>query len=301
MNDQAQILDGKALASEIREEVRGYVERAVRQGHRPPKLVAILVGNDGASETYVAAKAQDCAEVGFDSEVIRLSAHVSEQELLRVVRSLNENPGVDGFIVQLPLPAHIDEQKILFSIDPDKDVDGFHPVNVGKMCLGLSSFLPATPAGILEMLERTGVETEGKHVVVIGRSNIVGRPMSILLSRNARPGNATVTLCHSRSVHLRAHCQSADILVAALGRPGFVGRDLVKPGAVVIDVGITRVADASRKSGFRLSGDVDFEAVAPVASWITPVPGGVGPMTRAGLLTNTRRAHQMRFPNTDLE
>lgn len=288
-------IDGRALSAQIREEVRSYVKEALEQGVRPPKLVAILVGNDPPSETYVRAKALDCTEVGFDSEVLRLSEHVSEKEVLETVRSLNENPGVDGFIVQLPLPKHIDEQRVLHALDPDKDVDGFHPVNVGKMCLGLPTFLPATPAGILEMLSRSGVRTSGKHVVVVGRSNIVGRPMSILLSRSSEPGNATVTLCHSRSENLAEHCRRADILIAAIGRAGFIGADMVKPGAVVIDVGISRVVDSSKKSGYRLAGDVDFDAVAPRASFITPVPGGVGPMTRAGLLVNTVRAHRLRF------
>jgi len=290
-------IDGKALSAQIREEVKAYVRSAVEAGNRPPKLVAILVGNDPPSETYVSAKALDCKEVGFDSEVLRLSEHISERELLETVRSLNENPGVDGFIVQLPLPKHIDEQRVLHAIDPAKDVDGFHPENVGRMCLGLPTFLPATPAGILEMLSRSGVKTSGKHVVVVGRSHIVGRPISILLSRNSEPGNATVTLCHSRSAQLAEHCLRADILVAAIGRPGFIGADMVKPGAVVIDVGISRVADSTKKSGYRLAGDVDFEAVSARASLITPVPGGVGPMTRAGLLVNTVRAHRLRFSN----
>ena len=247
---------------------------------------------DGASETYVANKVRDCEEVGFDSTVIRLPETVSEDELLGKIAELNEDDNVDGFIIQLPVPDHIDDHKVTLAIDPTKDVDGFCPANVGNMCLGLPTFVSATPNGIMEMLARYGVETEGKHCVVLGRSNIVGTPMSILLSRNTSPGNCTVTLLHSRSQNIVEHCRSADILIAAIGKPNYVTADMVKDGAVVIDVGITRMPDQSRKSGFRLTGDVDFDAVKDRCSFITPVPGGVGPMTRASLLQNTLKARQ---------
>lgn len=253
-----------------------------------PHLAAILVGHDGGSESYVAHKIKDCQEVGFISTLIRLEEEVSEERLLAEVEQLNRDPGVDGFIVQLPLPAHISEQKVIEAIDPSKDVDGFHPVNVGKMVLGMPSFVSATPFGIVEMIRRCGIETNGRSCVIIGRSNIVGRPLSILMSHKGV--NATVTVAHSRTRDLEAVCANADILVAAMGVPGFVTAQMVKEGAVVIDVGTTRVADSSTKSGFRLKGDVAFDEVAPRCSWITPVPGGVGPMTRVSLLLNTLKA-----------
>lgn len=287
-----QILDGKQTSEQIRQEIAEQVKIIRAQGGKTPHLAAVLVGNDGASETYVANKVKDCEEVGFDSTVIRLPDTVSEDELLTKIAELNEDDNVDGFIVQLPVPDHIDEHKVTLAIDPAKDVDGFCPTNVGNMCLGLPTFVSATPNGIMEMLARYGVETEGKHCVVLGRSNIVGTPMSILLSRNTSPGNCTVTLLHSRSRDINEHCRNADILIAAIGKPNYVTADMVKEDAVVIDVGITRVADESRKSGFRLIGDVDFEAVKDRCSFITPVPGGVGPMTRASLLQNTLKARQ---------
>lgn len=287
-----QLLDGKLSSEQIRREIRLEVEKITAGGNRPPHLAAVLVGNDGASETYVANKVKDCHEVGFASTEIRLEDSVSEAELLERIRQLNEDEGVDGFIVQLPLPRHIDESKVTLAIDPRKDVDGFCPQNMGNLCLGLPTFVSATPNGIMELLARYQIETEGRHCVVLGRSNIVGTPVSILLSRNSRPGNCTVTVLHSRSRNIAEFCRSADILVAAIGKPGFVTADMVKPGAVVIDVGITRVADASRASGFRLVGDVDFAVVKDKCSHITPVPGGVGPMTRASLLQNTLKAYR---------
>ena len=259
-----------------------------------PHLVAILVGANGASETYVANKVKSCQEVGFKSTLIRLEEETTEFKLLEIIRELNADPEVDGILVQLPLPAHISPQEVINTIDPSKDVDGFHPINAGRMVLGQPTFLPATPYGIMLLLEHYKVETAGKHAVIIGRSNIVGRPMSILLSGAGNPGNCTVTICHSGTKNLADFCRSADILVAALGKPGFVKEDMVKEGAVVIDVGITRVPDASKKSGYRISGDVDFAAVAPKCSFITPVPGGVGPMTIAALLKNTYKACAMK-------
>jgi methylenetetrahydrofolate dehydrogenase (NADP+)/methenyltetrahydrofolate cyclohydrolase len=255
-----------------------------------PHLVAILVGNNGASETYVASKVRACQEVGFKSTLIRLEEEISELKLLEIIRGLNTDPEVDGILVQLPLPKHISDEEVINTIDPMKDVDGFHPNNVGRMVLGQPTFIPATPHGIMLMLEHYKINTKGKHAVVIGRSNIVGRPMSILLSGASNPGNCTVTICHSSTVNLNEICQSADIIVAALGSPGFVTAEMVKEGAVVIDVGITRVEDPAKKSGYRISGDVDFESVAPKCSYITPVPGGVGPMTIAALMKNTFRA-----------
>ena len=287
-----QILDGKQTSEQIRLEIAEQVKAIKARGGKTPHLAAVLVGNDGASETYVANKVKDCEEVGFDSTVIRLPETVSEQELLDRIQQLNQDDSIDGFIVQLPVPDHIDEHKVTLAIDPAKDVDGFCPANVGNMCLGLPTFVSATPNGIMELLARYDIETEGKHCVVLGRSNIVGTPMSILLSRNTRPGNCTVTLLHSRSKNIKEHCRSADIVVAAIGKPNYVTADMIKEGAVVIDVGITRVADESRQSGFRLVGDVDFEAVKDRCSHITPVPGGVGPMTRASLLQNTLKARQ---------
>lgn len=284
------LLDGKKISAEIKEEIAAVVAAFKRNGQEIPHLAAILVGDDGASHTYVNAKVAACEKVGFESSLIRLPATVSEQELLDQIQKLNDNPGVHGFIVQLPLPAHIDEQKVINAVDPDKDVDGFHPVNVGKLVLGLPSFIPATPNGIVELLARSGVETEGKNCLVIGRSNIVGKPMSILMARKGNPGNCTVTLAHSRTKDLKSHCLRADIIIAALGIPQFLKGDMVKEGAVVVDVGITRVQDETRKSGYRLLGDVHFEEVAPKCSFITPVPGGVGPMTIASLLQNTLKA-----------
>jgi len=285
-----QLLDGNQTSSQIRKEIAEQVARIKSDGGKTPHLAAVLVGNDGASETYVANKVKDCEEVGFQSTVISLPDTVSEAELLARIDELNKNENVDGFIVQLPVPKHIDEHKVTLEIDPKKDVDGFCPANVGNMCLGLPTFVSATPNGIMELLARYNIETAGKHCVVLGRSNIVGTPMSILLSRNSSPGNCTVTLLHSRSQNIVDHCRSADILVAAIGKPNYVTAEMVKDGAVVIDVAITRVPDQSRKSGFRLVGDVDFEAVKDRCSFITPVPGGVGPMTRASLLQNTLEA-----------
>ena len=285
-----EILDGKGLSQKIKEEIAIEVTYWVAQGHRRPHLAAVLVGQDGASRTYVDHKVKSCAQVGFESTLIERAADVSQQELLEIVAKLNADPSIDGFIVQLPLPDHIDDQAVIEAVSPSKDVDGFHPSNMGNLALGLPGFVPATPAGIMTLLDRSGIETAGKHAVVIGRSSIVGTPMSLLLSRSGNPGNCTVTLCHSRTQDLAAHCRRADILVAAVGRPGMVKADMVKEGAVVIDVGITRVEDPSAKRGFRLKGDVDFADVAPKCSWITPVPGGVGPMTIVSLLNNTLAA-----------
>ncbi len=286
-----QLLDGNSCSQQIRQEIAARVTEMKASGKRPPHLAAILVGNDGASETYVANKVKDCEEVGFTSTLLRFPDSTSEAELLQQIKELNENDQIDGFIVQLPLPAHIDEHKITLSIDPLKDVDGFCPQNVGNLCLGLPTFVSATPNGIMELLARYEIPTAGKHCVVVGRSNIVGTPMAILMSRNTEPGNCTVTLAHSRTKNLQQLCASADILVAAIGKAEFVSADMVKPGAVVIDVGITRIADDNRPSGFRLAGDVDFAAVSEKCSYITPVPGGVGPMTRASLLQNTLKAY----------
>lgn len=289
-----QLLDGKLCSQQVRDEIAEEVEALKAQGKRVPHLAAILVGNDGASETYVASKVKDCEEVGFTSSLIRFEETVAEHSLLAKIAELNDDDQVDGFIVQLPLPAHIDELKITLAIDPGKDVDGFCPSNLGNLCLGLPTFISATPNGIMELLARYNIETEGKSCVVLGRSNIVGTPMSILMSRNSQPGNCTVTVAHSRSQDLKALCANADILIAAIGKPNFVTADMVKPGAVVIDVGITRVDDSSRPSGYKLTGDVDFTAVAENCSFITPVPGGVGPMTRASLLQNTLKAYRRK-------
>ncbi|HEX2845921.1 MAG TPA: tetrahydrofolate dehydrogenase/cyclohydrolase catalytic domain-containing protein [Chitinophagaceae bacterium] len=282
-----QILDGKKAAQAIKDELKISVAQRANDGKKIPHLAAILVGNNGASETYVAAKVKACEETGFKSTLIRLEADISENRLLETIEDLNTDPDVDGVLVQLPLPKHISEKKVINAIDPGKDVDGFHPMSVGKLVEGLQTFIPATPYGIMLLLEQYKVETKGKHAVVIGRSNIVGRPMSILLSGNTNPGNCTVTLCHSHTANLKEICLQGDIIVAAIGIPEFVKADMVKEGAVVIDVGITRVADATRKSGFKLKGDVDFDNVSPKCSWITPVPGGVGPMTIAALMKNT--------------
>jgi methylenetetrahydrofolate dehydrogenase (NADP+) / methenyltetrahydrofolate cyclohydrolase len=279
------LIDGKKIAAEIKEEIASDVKLILQNGGKQPHLVAILVGHDGGSETYVASKIKDCEEVGFKSSLYRYENDVDEAEILAKVTNLNNDPDVDGFIVQLPLPAHISEQKVIDTIDPRKDVDGFHPVNVGRMVLGMPSFISATPDGIVELLRRYKIETSGKNCVIIGRSNIVGRPMSILMSQKSI--NCTVTLAHSRTKNLKEVCAGADILIAALGSPGFVTAEMVKEGAVVIDVGTTRVPSTETKSGFRLKGDVNFEEVASKCSFITPVPGGVGLMTRVSLLKNT--------------
>lgn len=290
-----QLLDGKATARSIKDEIAEEVEMMKKGGLRVPHLVAVLVGHDGGSESYVAYKIKDCEEVGFKSSLIRYEDDVAEEELLKCVNDLNNDPEVDGFIVQLPLPKHISEEKVTLAIDPAKDVDGFHPQNVGKMAMGLPAFVSATPQGIMELIKRYNIETSGKHVVVLGRSNIVGRPMSILLSLKSNPGNATVTVCHSRTKDIKEICQKADILIAALGSPNFVTAEMVKEGAVVIDVGTTRLPSDKTKSGFKLTGDVVFDEVSPKCSFITPVPGGVGPMTRASLLINTLKAAKNRM------
>lgn len=289
-----QLLSGRLVSEKIKEDLKRKVQVLELKNLRPPHLTAILIGNNGASETYVASKIKSCAETGFISSLIRVDESVSEEVLLKKIEELNYTETVDGILVQLPLPKHIDEQKVINAITPEKDVDGFHPVNIGKLALGEPSFIPATPYGIILMLKHYNIETKGKHVVVIGRSNIVGRPVSILLSSNKSYGNATVTLCHSQTRNLKQLCLEADILIAALGKPGFVKEDMVKDGAVIIDVGITRVDDATAKKGFRIKGDVEFDAVAPKSSYITPVPGGVGLMTIAALLTNTLNAYLMK-------
>ncbi|MFN5208158.1 MAG: bifunctional 5,10-methylenetetrahydrofolate dehydrogenase/5,10-methenyltetrahydrofolate cyclohydrolase [Bacteroidota bacterium] len=281
------LIDGKEISRQVIAEIAKETSEFVQNGGRKPHLVALIVGNDGASETYVANKTKISAEVGFASTVIRLKSEVSEQELLQKIASLNLDPDVDGFIVQLPLPPHISELKVIESIDPRKDVDGFHPANVGRMALNLPSYLPATPFGIIELLTRSGIETEGKHCVVIGRSHIVGSPVSILMARNARPGNCTVTLCHSKTKNIKEICLQADILVAALGKPEFIDRSYMKPGVVVIDVGIHRVPDATAPKGYVIKGDVNEADMKEMASAYTPVPGGVGPMTIVSLLKNT--------------
>lgn len=282
-----QLIDGKATAAAIKQEIAEEVKARVERGEKRPHLAAVLVGHDGGSETYVAHKVKACEECGFDSTLIRREADVTQEELLQIVAELNSNSVIDGYIVQLPLPKHIDEQAIIRAIDPSKDVDGFHPVNVGRMSLGLPCFLSATPAGILELMRRYEIPTRGKHCVVLGRSNIVGKPVATLMMQKGEPGNATVTVCHSATPNIKEICKTADIIIAALGQPGFVTADMVKPGAVIIDVGTTRVSDPTKKSGFRLSGDVDFENVSPLCSAITPVPGGVGPMTICSLMRNT--------------
>jgi methylenetetrahydrofolate dehydrogenase (NADP+)/methenyltetrahydrofolate cyclohydrolase len=286
------LLDGKLIAQEIKTEIANEVRKLLAKTGKTPHLAAVLVGEDPASQTYVASKEKACKEAGFISSVYKYHANITEKELLDVVNFLNNDDEIDGFIVQLPLPKHINQHKVIESIDPRKDVDGFHPVNIGRMLLGLPCFLPATPFGIVKLLERYKIETEGKSCVILGRSNIVGSPLSVLLSRNANPGNCTVTLCHSKTVNLKKICQHADILVAAIGKCEMVTADMVKEGAVVIDVGIHRVADETKKSGFRLKGDVKFDEVAKKCSYITPVPGGVGPMTITGLLMNTLLANK---------
>lgn len=287
-----QLIDGKKTSAEIKQEIAAEVAKMVADGKSAPHLTAVLVGHDGGSETYVAHKIKSCEEVGFVSQLIRFENDVTEDELLKTVDMLNKDPKVDGFIVQLPLPKHIDEQKIIEAVSPEKDVDGFHPVNLGKLVAGLDTFVSATPSGIVDLLNRYNIPTAGKHCVIIGRSNIVGRPLSILMSQKGI--DATVTVCHSRTENLKEITQSADILVAAIGKPGFVTGDMVKDGVAVIDVGTTRVKSDQTKSGWKLKGDVDFDSVSPKASFITPVPGGVGPMTICSLLKNTLKAAKNR-------
>ena len=284
------ILDGQATAEQIREELRELNRVRLLSGQRSPHLTAVLVGNDGGSETYVAHKIKACESVGFGSEIIRLEATVTQQELMEVVHRLNQDSEVDGYIVQLPLPSHLDATEVNLAIAPTKDVDGFHPVNLGRMALGLPCYKPATPSGILELIHRNHIDISGMHAVVLGRSSIVGSPLAQMLSRNSTPGNCTVTLCHSKTRDLKEHCRRADLLVAALGQPGFVTADMIRPGAVVVDVGTTRVVDPNKRSGYALRGDVCFDEVAPLCRAITPVPGGVGPMTIASLLQNTWQA-----------
>ncbi len=282
-----ELIDGKKISDDIKKEIAATVEQMVAEGKKRPHLAAILVGHDGGSETYVAHKVKACEQCGFQSTLIRYEDTVTEEELLETIKKLNADDTLDGFIVQLPLPKHISEQKIIEAIDYRKDVDGFHPINVGRMSIGLPCFLSATPAGIIELLDRYNINTKGANCVVLGRSNIVGKPVATLMMQKHQPGDATVTVCHSATKNIKEICSQADIIIAALGSPGFVTADMVKPGAVIIDVGTTRVPDATRKSGFRLCGDVDFENVAPKCSYITPVPGGVGPMTIVSLMKNT--------------
>jgi methylenetetrahydrofolate dehydrogenase (NADP+)/methenyltetrahydrofolate cyclohydrolase len=289
-----QIIDGKKISNDIKGEIALEVAKIKEKGGKIPHLAAVLVGDDGASQTYVNSKVRSCEKVGFKSTLKRFDANATEQEILAVVDELNKDPEIDGFIVQLPLPKHISEDKITLAINPDKDVDGFHPINLGKMMLGQAVFLPATPFGIIQLLDRYNIPTSGKHCVVVGRSNIVGSPMSVLMSRNAKVGNCTVTLTHSRTQNLKEETLRADILIVALGKAEFVTADMVKEDAVVIDVGITRVEDATAKRGYRLKGDVNFDEVAPKCSFITPVPGGVGAMTVASLLLNTLKASQLK-------
>lgn len=289
----AVILDGKKVSLDIQDELKEEVEKRKAKGKKTPHLAAILVGEDGASKTYVNAKVKACERIGFDSTLIKLPEITTEKELINEIDKLNDDINIDGFIVQLPLPKHIDEQKIIKTISPKKDVDGFHPQNVGRMALGLKTFLPATPNGILEIIKRYKVDTVGKHCVVIGRSHIVGSPMSILMGRNYYPGNSTVTLTHSRTKNLKELCLQADIIIVALGKPEFLTADMVKDDVVIIDVGITRVPDETKKRGYRLVGDVKFDEVAEKASYITPVPGGVGPMTISSLLMNTMNATKL--------
>ena len=286
------LIDGKLTSDKVKKDIAQKVEAIVANGGKRPHLAAVLVGNDGASQTYVGHKERACKEVGFDSTVIRFEDTLTEQELLEVIAKLNADKNIDGIIVQLPLPKHIDEQKIIWAIDPLKDVDGFHPANVGKMALGLPALLPATPTGIVCLLEQYGIETQGKNCVIIGRSNIVGRPLANMLSHKGKFANCTVTLCHSLTQNIEEFTKKADIVVAALGQPSFLKGDMIKEGAVIIDVGITRVPDSTKKNGYRLMGDADFESVAPKCSYITPVPGGVGPMTIVSLLLNTLQSAQ---------
>jgi len=285
-----QILDGQSASQAIKDALKLQVAQLMNEGRKVPHLAAVLVGNNGASETYVGAKVKACAEIGFKSTLIRLEDDITEHKLLNVIDDLNKDIDVDGILVQLPLPKHISDEKVINAISTEKDVDGFHPTSVGRMVQGLPSFIPATPHGIMLLLEHYKIDTKGLHAVVVGRSNIVGRPMSILLSSNTYPGNCTVTICHSHTKNLKEICLQADIIVAALGKPGFVKADMVKEGVIVIDVGITRVPDSSKKSGFAIKGDVDFAEVSPKCSFITPVPRGVGPMTIAALMKNTFKA-----------
>ena len=286
------LIDGKHTADIIKKEIAAEVAAMVAAGERPPHLAAVLVGHDGGSETYVANKVKACEMCGFKSSLLCFDDDITEEQLLSEIERLNDDPDVDGFTVQLPLPRHIDEQKVTEAVNPAKDVDGFHPVNVGKLSIGLPCFKSATPSGIIDLLERYNIPTRGKHAVILGRSNIVGKPIASLLMQKAQPGNCTVTVCHSATPNIKEICREADIIVAALGSPMFVKEDMVKEGAVVIDVGTTRVPDSTRKSGFRLCGDVDFEHVAPKCSYITPVPGGVGPMTICSLMKNTLQARK---------
>ncbi|AAQ66226.1 bifunctional methylenetetrahydrofolate dehydrogenase/methenyltetrahydrofolate cyclohydrolase FolD [Porphyromonas gingivalis] len=287
METTYKLLDGKKISGEIKQEIAAVVNELLEKGGRRPHLAGVLVGHDGGSETYMASKVKACEEVGFTSSLIRYEDDVTEEELLACVHRLNQDPTVDGFIVQLPLPKHIDEQKIIEAVDPRKDVDGFHPINVGRLSIGLPGFVSATPKGIVELLRRYNIPTRGKHCVVLGRSNIVGKPVSQLLLQKGEPGDCTITICHSRTPNIKEVCLTADIIIAALGQPEFLTADMVKPGAVVVDVGTTLVPDSTRKSGFRLTGDVKFDEVAPKCSYITPVPGGVGPMTIVSLMSNT--------------
>lgn len=289
-----QLLDGKKTSEDIKNEIAAEVKKMKSEGQKVPHLAAVIVGSNGASLTYVGSKVRSCQQIGFESTLVALPETISEADLLQKIKELNEDDELDGYIVQLPLPNHIDEQKILMAIDPDKDVDGFHPANFGKMALEMETFLPATPYGIMELLERYKVETAGKHTVVIGRSHIVGRPMSILMSRKGYPGDSTVTLTHSRTKNIEEFTKNADIIITALGVPNYLKADMVKDGVVVIDVGITRVEDASHPKGYVITGDVDFASVSPKSSFITPVPGGVGPMTIAMLLKNTLLARKIR-------
>lgn len=291
---ESKIIDGKEIAKQIKAEIKGEVDLIKEAGGKTPHLAAILVGNDGGSETYVAHKVKACEEVGFKSTLIRFDSDVTEEELLNKINDLNNDADIDGFIVQLPLPKHINETKITEAIDYKKDVDGFHPINAGRLSIGMPCFLSATPAGIMELLRRYNIPTSGKHCVVLGRSNIVGKPVALLMMQKTYPGDCTVTVCHSRTPNIKEICQTADIIIAALGSPKFLKGDMVKDGAVIIDVGTTRVPDANTKSGFKLTGDVDFDSVFPKASHITPVPGGVGPMTIVSLMKNTLLAGQKK-------
>ncbi len=289
-----QLIDGKAIAAQIKQEIAQEVEKMCANGGKRPHLAAILVGNDGGSETYVAHKVKACEQCGFKSTLLRYDENITEAELLAKVVELNNDSDIDGFIVQLPLPKHISEQKVIETIDYRKDVDGFHPINVGRMSIGLPCFLSATPAGILELFARYNIDTKGKHCVVLGRSNIVGKPVASLMMQKSYPGNATVTVCHSATPNIKEICRTADIIIAAIGSPNFVTADMVKEGAVIIDVGTTRVPNPNTKSGWKLTGDVNFEEVAPLCSYITPVPGGVGPMTIVSLMRNTLLAAQKK-------
>ncbi len=286
------IIDGKATAAEIKKEIAAETDNIEKNGGRRPHLGIVIVGHDGGSEAYVGNAVRNCDVCGFNSTVFRREEDITEEEFLDLIASLNSNPEIDGYIVQMPLPRHIDSDRVAASIDPDKDVDGCNPANIGRMMIGLPSFKPATPSAVMELLKRYGVETRGKHAVVLGRSNIVGKPVAVMLMQKGQPGNCTVTVCHSATPDIKEICREADIIVSALGQPGFVTGDMVKPGAVVMDVGTTRVPDPTRKSGSRLAGDVNFDEVAPLASMITPVPGGVGPMTICSLMLNTLEAYR---------